>query len=373
MKFGIRLIALLILFLPITVTGGNEQKVKVGLIFGETLYSSRGPIVDVLGARLAVEELNSQGGLLGRQIELVELENKNTPLGSRAAAQKAVKEGVVAVIGPSSSSHALLAAPILQEAKIPMISYAATNPEVTRTGDYIFRICFTDILQSEILAKFAIQDLKAKTAVVLTCSGEKYSIGLSNNFTEYFKKNGGTVLWEGNYLNEATEFKKLLEKCRILKPDIVFLPGYDRASGFIIRQARNMGISVTFLGGDAWSDSLYQYGGKTIEGSYYVGRWSIYSEAMITQEFVKKYKGNYPDSEIGIFGLVHDALFLLADAANRARSLDRALIRDALGSTENFIGVTGNVAMDKNRDPQKPVAIFKFENGASTYIKTINP
>jgi branched-chain amino acid transport system substrate-binding protein len=372
MKFFLRSIVLLIIFLPISAVDGLEQ-VKVGFIFGETVYSSKGPMVDLVSARLAVEELNSQGGLFGRQIELVELDNKNTPLGSRAAAQKAVKEGVVAVIGPSSSSHALLAAPVLQEAKIPMISYAATNPEVTRTGDYIFRTCFTDILQSEILAKFATQDLKAKTAVLLTCSSEKYSIGLSKIFTDYFKKNGGSILWEGNYTDEATEFKELLKEVRILKPDIVFLPGYDRASGFIIKQARNIGISVTFLGGDAWSNSLYQYGGKSIEGSYYVGHWSINSEEKLTQEFVKKYKGGYQDSEIGIFGLVHDALFLLADAANRARSLDRAQIRKALADTKSFMGVTGNIKMDKNRNPRKPVSIFKFENGSSIYIKTIYP
>jgi branched-chain amino acid transport system substrate-binding protein len=373
MKFFIKSIALLILFIVISATYADEQKTKIGFIFGETIYSSKGPIIDVLGARLAVEELNSQGGLLGRQVELVELDNKNTPLGSRAAALKAVKEGVVAVIGPSSSSHALLAAPVLQEAKIPMISYVSTNPEVTRIGDYIFRTCFTDSLQSEILAKFATQDLRAKTAVVLTCSGEKYSIGLSGSFTECFIKNGGAVLWEGKYFNETTEFKELLKKVKTLKPDIVFLPGYDRASGFIIKQARNLGLPVTFLGGDAWSNSLYQYGGKTVEGSYYVGRWSIDSEATITQEFVKKYKGNYPDSEIEIFGLVHDAFFLLADAANRAKSLDRAQIRDALADTENFAGVTGNITMDGNRDPRKPVAIFQFENGSSKYIKTVYP
>jgi branched-chain amino acid transport system substrate-binding protein len=373
MKFFIKSIALLILFLPIAATSGNEQKVKVGLIFGETRYSSKGPMLDVLSARLAVEELNSQGGLLGRQVELVELDNKNTPLGSRAAAQKAVKEGVLAVIGPTASSHALLAAQVLQEAKIPMISYFSTNPEVTQTGDYIFRTCFTDRLQSEILAKFAIQDLRAKTAVVLTCSGEKYSIGLSKSFTEYFKRNGGVILWQGDYVNEATEFKELLEKVKVLKPDIIFLSGYDRASGFIIKEARNLGISVTFLGGDAWSNSLYQYGGKAIEGSYYTGHWSLSSETKISREFVNKYKGKYPDDEIVNFGIMHDAIFLLADAVNRARSLDRAQIRDALAHTKNFIGVTGNITMDKNRDPRKPVAIFKFENGSSIYIKTIYP
>jgi len=352
---------------------GSDEKVKLGLIYGEASYSSKGPLLDLLGARLAVQELNSQGGLLGKQVELIELDNKNTPLGSKAAAQKAVQEGVIAVIGPSSSSHALIAGPIFQKAEIPMISYISTNPEVTLAGDYIFRICFTNTLQGEILAKFAVEDLKAKTCVVLTCSDEKYSIDMSSIFSRYFRDNGGTVLWDGNYLNESTEFKDLLEKVEKLKPDIIFLPGYDRASGFIIKQARKIGISSTFIGGDAWSDSLYQYGDKAVEGSYYTGHWNINSEEIKVQDYVKGYKNDYPDNEVVFFGLIHDAFFLLADAVKRAQSLERAKIREALANTIDFPGITGNITMDKNRDPVKPVAIFKFENGASTFIRAIFP
>jgi len=372
MNFIIRLIALACLFLPVTASG-VEEKAKVAVIFGEGAYTSSGVKEDLLSARLAVEELNRQGGLLGKQVELIELDNKNIPLGSRLAAQKAVQAGVIAVLGPFSSSHALLAGEILQEAKIPMISSMSTNEKVTSTGDYIFRICFTDPFQGEVLAKFAVQDLKVKTAVVLTCTGEKYSIGLAQIFSNRFLEKGGKILWEGGYLLNSTDFKELLEKVKIIKPDLVFLPGYDNASGFIIKQARKIGISAMFLGGDAWSDRMYKYGGEAIEGSYHSGHWDINSSNKISQEFVKRYNRDYKGEEIVSLGLVHDAVFLLADAADRAKSLDTSLIRDALAATKDFHGITGDITMDKNRDPLKPVVIIKFENGGSVCVKTIYP
>ena len=372
MNYLIRLIVLSFLLLPIAAAG-NEEKVKIAVIFGDAAYTSSGIQEGLLAARLSVEELNRQGGILGKQVELIELDNKTTPLGSRFAAQKAVQTDVAAVLGPFSSSHALLAAAVLQESGIPMILSMSTNGEVTKIGDYIFRVCYTDPFQGEALAKFALDELKAKTAVVLNCTGEIYSIELAKIFIDRFTEKGGNILWQGRYLSEATDFKDLLEKIKTLRPDVVFLPGYDSSSGFIIKQARNMGISVTFFGGDAWSEKMYQYGGEAIEDSYYSSHWDIGSKSKISQEFVKQYINDYKKEEIIPFGLVRDALFLLAEAVKRADSRDRSLIRRELAATKNFHGVTGDITMDENGDPLKPIVIFRFENGTSVSVKTINP
>lgn len=373
MKHIIQLIAAVILLLPLSTTSASE-KAKVGLIYGDSAYYSASGIgMDLLGARLAIADLNKKGGLLGSRVELVELNYGITSLDARLAARKAVEADVIAVIGPITSSQALSAGAVLQQAKIPMISTFATNPDVTLLGDYIFRVCFSDRFQGQALADFALQDLKAKKAVVLTSIGEKYSIGLSQIFMEHFKKGGGVTLWEGEYLNTATDFKKLLVKLSQYSPDIVFLPGFINNSGFIIKQSRDMGISIPFIGGDTWSNKLYEYGGKAIEGSYYSSNWDVDSKRKTSREFVERYKNDFRKEDLVILGLSHDAVFILADAVSRADSLKPTLIRDTLATTTNFQGVTGNITMDQNGDPIKPISVFKFEKGSSVLIKTIIP
>ncbi|MCK7505107.1 MAG: ABC transporter substrate-binding protein [Desulfobacterales bacterium] len=163
-------------------------------------------------ARFAVEEINKKGGLLGKSLELIEIDNQSTALGSKAAAEQAVKNGASAIIGGSRSSYALAMAPVLQAAKVPMISPTATIPELTLTGDCIFRVCFVDDFQGAVMAAFAIRDLKAKTAVVLTNTGNKYSMNLAKVFVQQYKKDGGKILMEGEYLEDVTDFRALLER-----------------------------------------------------------------------------------------------------------------------------------------------------------------
>ncbi len=370
----VRIVVLMCLFLPLSANGADKT-VSIGLIYGDGGRTAEGGSLSLLGTRFAVEDLNHRGGLLGRKIDLVELNNNDNPLDSKQAAEKAVKAGVVAVIGPESSSHALLAGAVLQQAGIPMISTFATNPDLTLAGDCIFRVCFSDRLQGHALAHFALNDLKATTAVILTCPEEKYSLGLTENFVFYYKNHGGDILWEGEYLNSSTDFRELLEKVAAYHPAVVFLPGYDRISGLIIRQCRKMRGDVTFLGGDSWSDIMYKYGEDAIEGSYYSAQWNPESESEneTSREFVNRYKGSFQIREIRSFGMSHDAVFLLADAVRRANSLEPASIRKALATTKGFQGVTGTITMDRNGDPSRPISIFKFEKRGSVFIKTVTP
>lgn len=372
MKLFFRLLTLVCLSVPLWAYGAREE-VKVGIIYGEADTTTDGIPVDLLGTRLAIEELNRNGGILGRQVELIELNNSKAPLGSRKAAEKAVESGAVAIIGPTTSSHALLAGAVLQKAGIPMISAFATNPEVTLLGDYIFRVCFSDELQGKALADFAYHDLNAKTAVILTCSDEKFSIDLSEIFSREFVASGGAISWQGEYLSSFTNFQELLQETATHEPDIVFLPGYNRPSGFIIRQSGLLGEDITFLGPDSWSIRLFSFGKENVNGNYYSGHWSLETESNIPKEFFRQYRNRFEEADIVDFGLSHDAVFLLADAITRANSLDPILIRDALAATKNFQGVTGTITMTATGDAMKPVYFFKFEKGESVYIKTVTP
>ena len=372
MKMLIRIVVLICLSLPLSAIGAGE-KVKIGVIYGDSPWSGTDTQLELIGPRFAIEDLNRIGGLLGRQIELVELDNHNSALGSKQAAQKAVEAGVIAVIGPVASSHSVVAGAVLQKAQIPMISPFAINSEVTLMGDYIFRINFSDRTQGQALAHFAFHDLKAKTAVVLTCPEEKFSLGLSEIFKTFFKENGGAILWEGEYMSSATDFEQLLKKASSFHPNVIFLSGYERASGFIIRQSRNMGENVTFLGGNSWTDNLYKYGGDAIEGCFHSGPWFPDRKNVTSREFIDRYKDSFRNEQILLLALSHDAVFLLADAVRRADSLDPASIRTALATTTGFQGITGTISMDRNGDPAKPISIFKYENGGSVFVKTVTP
>ena len=166
------------------------EPVKMALILAQTGIAAEENIPAIQAARLAAEEINSEGGLLGHPVEIIIIDNKSTPLGSKAAAQQAIDSGVTAVVGAFRSSHSLPMAYVLQTAKIPMITPSSTSPEITLVGDYIFRTCFVDLFQGRVMAEFAAYDLGAKGAVVLTNASERYSVSLSDYFRAFFVKYG---------------------------------------------------------------------------------------------------------------------------------------------------------------------------------------
>ena len=322
--------------------------------------------------RLAVKEINQKGGVLGKKIELIEIDTQSSALGARFAAKKILKMKPTAVIGPGFSSTALGAAPILQKAKIPTIATWATNPNVTLVGDYIFRVCFVDQFQGTVMASFALKDLKAKTAVVLTNTGNKYSAGLADFFMKSFEESGGKVLWERGYASSAVDYKAQLLKTKQLNPDVVYVPGYERDSAHIMKQAKKMGITSTFLGGDGWEITMYKFGGDAIDDSYFSSHWHRDDTREISQNYVMRFEKEYGKADI--FALSYDAVNVLADAIKRAKSTDSQKIQQALANTKNFPGITGNITFDENGDPiNKAAVILKFKNREIEYVKTIIP
>ena len=383
-KFPIIQIAIAAVSLVICTSSGAEEVEKVAESRNETIKIA--VILGITGLseaervnnyqyetiKFAIEEVNTKGGVLGKKIEILFFDNKSTGLGSKIAAQKAIDAGVIAVIGPAWSSTALGSAPVLQKAKIPMVATTATNPKVTLVGDYIFRACFIDSFQGKVMANFAINDLKAKSAVILTNVGNQYSTDLAEFFIMNFQKFGGKVLWEGDYSASATDFRLQLEKTKDLNPDIIYVPGYLRDSGFIIKQARKMGISVPFFGGDGWGSSMFNYGGDYVSGNFYSESWHVDDTREESTSFVKRFEKKY--GKVMTTPLAYDAMMLIVDAIKRANSTDPQKIQQALAQTKNFAGTTGNITFDKNGDPiDKSAVILKLENRKAEYVKTIRP
>jgi len=372
-----RILMVLVLACWLCLPSQAAEPVKIAAIFaktGEAVVVRGGVRPEFAAMGIAVGELNQGGGLLGHPIEVLEYDNKSSALGAKLAAEEAVKAGVIAVIGATRSSHSLGMAPVLEAAGIPMISPISTNPQLTQIGEYIFRACFIDDFQGEVMATFAIRDLQAKTAVVLTNTSEKFSLGLSALFIEKFGKLGGTRLWEGDYLGDTVDFSAQIGKLQQLAPDVCFVPGYDNDVGYLLKQSRERGLKTVFLSGDGLTHDLYKYAGAAASGTYVVDHWHLRSETPQSARFKELYAKIAAPAIDSAAPLTYDAVMLLADAVGRAKSLAPREIRKALAETRDFQGATGAISFDAHRNPaNKSAVILRFGESATHYVKTIHP
>ena len=371
-------LSFLSIFLPQPTTGAvianQPEPIKIGAVFSETGIAAphNQPLIDM--TRLAIKHVNDEGGVLGRPLELILFDNKSTPIGSARLPIRLVQQDVTAVIGAHWSSHSLAIAPIFQEAGIPMISPGSTNPQVTKDKDYIFRACFVDSFQGVAMAKFAREELHAKNAVVATNIDEDYSIMLGQFFSDAFQTAGGKILSEIIYRGNSTDFSENIKELIRLQPDVVYLPGYSRDSGLFIKQAKKMGFSSIFLGGDAW-DEIEKYSGPAINGSFQSAPWHPEVPFGASQKMKELFYSAYGKEIENISSpLAYDAVMILADAITRAGTTDHRAIRDALAETTDFPGATGAITFDENGDPlNKGIIIIQFQDEKQIYQKTIIP
>ena len=327
------------------------------------------------GARLAVDEINKSGGVLGVPLTLLVEDDRNEPSEAASAVSKLItRDHAVALIGENASSRSLAAAPIAQSYRVPMISPSSTSLEVTKKGDYIFRACFTDPAQGRALGTFARNSLRASTAAVLVDARSDYSVGLAEAFGKDFAAAGGRVVADLKYSEGDSDFSAQLTAIAPLSPDVLFVPGYYTDAGLIARQARALGLRATLLGGDGWdSPKLAEIGGQAIDGAYFSNSFSVDDPAPAVRAFVSAYAKSYGEVPDGIAALSYDAARILADAIDRSGSTEGKRVRDALASTTDFPGVTGAISFDADRNPIKPVLMLKVEKGKFRYVTSIAP
>ena len=343
--------------------------IKVGIYADLTGQTSSFGQSTKNGIELAFAEINENGGVLGKKLEAVIEDDQGRPEQAKTVVQKLISQDKVQVVlGEVASTNSLAAAPVAQDAKIPMISPSSTNPKVTQTGDYIFRVCFIDPFQGGVMAKFAANDLKAKTAAIFGDVQSDYSKGLSQYFTEEFTKLGGKVLEEQKYTQNDTDFKGQLTSIRQLNPDVIYVPGYYGEVGIIVKQARELGMKQPILGGDGWdSPKLWDLGGDALKDTYISNHYSVENPAPEIQKFVKAYEAKYTAKPDSLAALAYDAAYILADSLKRAGSADAAKLRDAIAATKDFKGVTGNISINKDRDAVKPAAVLGLEPGEKSF------
>ena len=356
--------------------GGSENEILIGEYASLTGDKATFGQSSDNGLKLAVEEINQNGGVLGKQIKLISEDDQGKTNEVQTVVQKLInREKVVAIVGEVASSLSLAAAPICQQSKIPMVTPASTNPEVTNVGDYIFRVCFIDPFQATVMSKFALNSMKVKRVALLVDQKNAYSTGLAENFKRVFTEMGGEVIGEQKYSAGDKDFKAQLTSLKALDPEAIFIPGYYTEMNLIGIQAREIGISVPLFGGDGWeSEKLLEGKAKdALEGCFFSTHVSIEDPNPKVQNFIKKYQDKYGSTPDAMAFLSYDAGMILFDAITRAGSTEGQKIKDALASTQNFDGVTGTITINDQRNAIKPAVVMEIKDGKFTYKETIAP
>lgn len=353
----------------------SDQEIRIGefgsmtgseATFGQSTHK---------GIEMAFDEVNKRGGIKGKKLRLITLDNQGKPEEAAAVVSRLItQDKVMAILGEVASNRSLAAAPIAQKYKIPMISPSSTNTKVTEVGDYIFRVCFIDPFQGFVMARFAIDHLKIKKAAILKDLKSDYSTGLADAFRETFTKMGGQIVSEETYQSGEFSFHSQLTSIKAKNPEAIFIPGYYTEVGLIAQQAKQKGIKAALLGGDGWdSPKLFEIGKDAIKGQYFSNHYTTESSDPTVQEFIKNFKQRYNEIPDGLAAMGYDAAKVLIKAMEDAKELTPQAIRDAIASTKDFPGVTGKITINEKRNAEKPAFVVRVDGESNRYVTTVNP
>jgi len=360
-----------------TTSSADSDVIKIGVFEPLTGANAAGGELEVEGVELA-NQLRPE--VLGKKVELVIADNKSDKAEATTAAARLIeKDKVVAILGSWGSSLSIAAGDVVKTNQIPAVALSATNPQVTAGNDYYFRVCFLDPFQGTVMANYASKKLNAKKVAIIQEVSNDYSVGLAKFFTDSFVKLTGdpnAIVATGNYNTGDQDFNGILTNIKAANPDVIFAPGNFTESALIIKQARALGITAPFIGGDTWeTNEFITVGGADVEGavmSTFFDDTNPLTEAGKT--FVAEYKKAYPDREniAAVTALGYDGYMMTLDAIERAGSADPVAIRDALAATKDFEGATGMITIDANGDATKNEAIIKtVKDGKFTYLDSV--
>lgn len=366
---------LMISIMALTTITVMAENIKIGVIsslsgpvaiYGQTTYN---------GVKLAVDKLNAAGGINGNKVELIVEDDKGDPAEAVTAAKRLISEKkVIAILGPTISSTCLAVAPIAQQNKVPMLTATGTNIKITDAGDYIARTCFIDPFQGAVMAKFGLENLKAKTAVIIKDVNSDYSEGLADEFVKVFEKNGGKILDTVAYATNDVDYSSQLTKVKSLNPDVIFVPGYYNEVSLLIKQARDLQIKSKFLGGDGWDNGkLFEIAGSAVLGSYISSHFSPESQDPLIQNFLSDYRKSFKEEPSVLSALGYDAAGIMLESVKNAKALTGEDIKNNINATKGYKGVTGVITLDEKRNAIKSAFVLEAKDGGFKYYATIEP
>ena len=388
-KVSLLLVVIMTLSVFMTGCGGEKtekgklpEKIKIGVFEPLTGANAAGGELEKIGIELA-HEMYPSVKIDGKEIpvELKFVDNKSDKQESANAARNLVDQfGANIVIGSWGSSNAIAAGPVFMEAEVPAIGTSCTNPLVTLDNPYYFRVCFIDPFQGKVMARYANKDAGLKKVAIIQEVSSDYSVPLAKIFkTEFTKLTGDKdcITSIGNYNTGDNDFSAQLTAIKNSKAEAIFFPGNFTESALIMKQARELGITIPFLGTDTWeTPEVIQIAGPAAEGAIYS---SFYDPAApmtdMTTTFLDAFAKKYGKDELaaGVTACGFDAYLLAIKTIEKAKSVDGPTLKDILAKTENFEGATGKIKLDKNGDAIKPAVIKTIENGKFVYKSTVDP
>lgn len=360
-------------------SGGEDAKtIKIGGNFELSGAVAAYGEAENEGAKLAVEEINKDGGIDGKKIEYISKDNKSdNNEAASVAANLTTKDEVVAIIGPATSGATKATLPNLSKAKVPAVTPSGTDDAITKQGDkvqaYAFRSCFQDSFQGKILAKYAHENLKADKAIILGDNSSDYGIGLTKAFKDEYK---GKIVAEENFTEGDKDFQAVLTKIKDKDFNVLYIPGYYTEAGLIIKQAREMGIETPIVGADGFGDAklVETAGASNVSNVFYTGHFSTKAPATDKVEpFIKAFKEKYGKEPSSFNALAYDAVYMVKQAIEDEGSADSSAIKKGLESLKDFKGVTGEMTIDKEHNPEKSAVVLGLTDGKETSAETVNP
>lgn len=357
--------------------GGTEGQtsdadtVKIGGLAPLTGNLSIYGIATDNGVKMAIDEINAAGGVLGKQIDYIVYDEKGDATEAVNAYNKLIQSDKIhAVIGDVTSNPSIAVAQQAAKDGIPMITATGTAADITKAGENVFRVCFIDPYQGETMADYAYKKLGAKTAAVLYNASDDYSVGLTDAFVSTADQLGLQIVAKESYAKGDVDFKSQLTKIAGQNPDVLFIPVYYEDVALIVQQAKSAGISAQLLGADGWDGVLDKVEDKSVlEGAMYCCGFSLQSKDEKVQEFIQKYTDKYGEAPKGFSAQGYDAAYLLVQAIKEAGSTDKAAVVEAMKNIQ-FDGVTGHIVFDEERNPIKGVMINKLTNGTIEYVES---
>lgn len=368
-----------------TESGGSSSESSDVIKIGANLELS-GPVASYgssigNGAELAIEEINAAGGIDGKKVELVKVDNKSDNAeATNAAIKLTTQDKVTAMIAPATSGNVIATAQIANQNKVPTVTASGTAPNVTENedgtmNDYVFRTCFIDPFQGVVAANFATGELGAKNVAIYADNASDYAKGLAAAFKEQVEKNGGTVVAEEAYVADDTDFKSTLTRIKSANPDFVFIPGYYEEVGLIVKQARELGIEAPLMGADGWdSPTLVELAGKeALNNTFITNHYSSQDPDETIQGFVEAFEAKYNEAPNAFHALGYDTVYYLKDAIERAGSTDGEAIQKALAETKDLSLITGTFSVDEKHNPVKSATVLEYVDGNQEFNSKVNP
>lgn len=358
----------------------NADKYVIGASFELTGNVANYGKSTLSGLKLAVDQVNKAGGVNGKQLVVVESDNKSEPAESGNSVTKLItQDKVVAVVGPATSGCVFAATPVVTSNKVPLIAPCATAPAITvdngQVKEFIFRACFIDPFQGRVMAEFADKTLGVKNVAILHDASSDYSKGLAEVFEKTLNEKGGKVVAKEAFLSKDIDFKAALTKIKAANPEAIYIPGYYEEVAKIIKQTREIGLNVPLIGCDGWdSPKLVEIAGpEALNNTYFSSAFSVQDQTESVQKFIADYKAMY-QKDPDIFCMQgYNAGLVLADALKRAGDgADGTKLAAAIAATKDLPVASGELTYDKDHNPIISAIIIEMKDGVQSFKEKIS-